>query len=160
MEQYFTFLSNFFEEVPKLVNNKVKLSGAALEILKNSIKKVRNFKIEQKIAILDITIHLLGKMSTLSDWLEQFFDDLIFSIPIKDLELIIKKVGTLSYEISTRNKHYFIIINALKDGKIPSDSEVLEILELGNPKKVNLLLQFLPSTGRTSHLHRQIESVP
>jgi len=77
----------------------------------------------------------------MSDWMQQFIEYVIFSVSYEDLDNLLKKITIeqANKVISQKGRQVICVLEAIQNRKLPSDSEIISILETGSSKMINIL---------------------
>ncbi|MFW9865969.1 MAG: hypothetical protein ACFFEN_07710 [Candidatus Thorarchaeota archaeon] len=144
-ENYADFVKSFLSNSVRLARDVSEISEDFIEIIKDSTSKIIQLPYQIKLSLFDLITKNLFKVSELSEWIENYLEDLLLTIPIKDLEMISKefKIDSIIKNPTPRNLRISSILKAIQKRKIPPNSEIIDILDLGRPKMIRLFLTII-----------------
>ena len=111
------------------------------EILDQSITKITELPIAQK---TNLTQHIIQAMHNgLNEDLINFGETIIFSMSIDELKEILESCDLNI--ISSYKSGFFKLLRAIKNGTLPDDGSIIDLLENAPPQMLNTFVQLLSS---------------
>ncbi len=144
-ENYSGFVISLLNKIYSLISEGVELSEEINELLMMSTTKINDIPNIKKAKLLDLSLDLLIHEAKLPDCILKYIKNLIFSITYDDLKDTILELE-FDLKINSKISHANEIISLLRgisSNIIPSDSEILDILDYGTPKMVNTLVTII-----------------
>jgi len=138
---YSEFIKELLSELYKFLQENIEVPEEIKDILSFSTAKIRDVSKPKITELFDFVSDLLFKEPKIPDWLSQFIEEFIFSISYEDLESAVKEMKLdMARAQSSRNNRILSILKSVKFGRLPTNAEIIDILENGTSKMVNYLL--------------------
>ncbi len=139
---YFKFVEALIAKIYSFFKKQVELPEEILDQLNKSTNKVNEIPQNERAKLLNLIIDLLIHESTLPEWTSDYLQNLIFSVAYDDLLMIIKEIE-IDFSAKIPSMVILYMLRALSTKLLPSDSEILEILEIGPPEMVRTLIEMV-----------------
>ena len=130
-------------ELSEFIQNEVELSKTITDILSFSTARIKDLSKSQKADLFDFVVDKLFTETKIPDWLAEFIEEFMFSIPYEDILDAVQemKFDEMTRAQTSRNNRILSIMKSIKFKKLPTDSEIIDILDFGTSKMVyNLLI--------------------
>ncbi|MDR3594962.1 hypothetical protein [Clostridium sp.] len=139
--EYCNFVKKIINSSDKFISEKVNISEEIKELLLGSTNKVKDFSEDQKVDLISGMVSEVFSRGEMPAWVEEFIEEVIFSISYEDLDILLKKITieTKNTGISQRSRQIICILEAIQSKKLPPDSAIIGILETGSSKMINIL---------------------
>lgn len=143
-EQYAVFIRHILDRNRPFLANLRELPEQIQDVLAQSVTQVRGLATPEKGALLAEIIRLLQQKAKLPEWVEVWLENLIFALD-DELEGLMAQISVepAPGAVPARNKRILGLLEALRTGQTPPDSQIIAILEQGSSKMVNCLIRML-----------------
>ncbi|BDR81629.1 hypothetical protein N072000002_18120 [Clostridium tetani] len=143
--EYLEFVKSIIDNSEKFEGDNIDLSKEIKDILSSSTSKVENLSEGEKIDLIDYVVSTIFDKAKMSNWMETYLEELIFSLSYEDLNNLIKKTNIefVQKAVSVKNRKVICILEAIKYKKIPLDSEFISILETGTSQMIKILFEIM-----------------
>ncbi|HEY0087302.1 MAG TPA: hypothetical protein VGB37_00570, partial [Candidatus Lokiarchaeia archaeon] len=141
-EQFADFVSNTIINLRNFLEKEIVLSERISNVLTASTVKVKEIPKNIRAEIFTVISNALFNEKKFPEWLATFIEELIFSMPYEDLESTVEgmQLESAIRSSTSRNNRILSILKAIKYKRLPSDPEIINILELATSKMINAFL--------------------
>lgn len=141
-DRYGEFIRRLIERSEEISRTVGTIPDDIPHILEASSDKIQNLSVILKIEIITGTVSLLSDGTKLPDWLLAYLEEIIFSFVPEELKSILDTVelGSMKRSGLERNKRIISVLESIKNGKLPSDTKIIDILECGTSKMIRMLV--------------------
>ena len=141
--EYCNFVKTIINSSEKFINSNTDISKEIKEILSISTNKIQDISKDEKENLISSMISEILNASKMPDWMQEFIEEVIFSVSYEDLDSLLKKITIESTNkaISQKGRQVVGLLEAIQSKKLPSDSEIIGILETGTSKMINMLFE-------------------
>ncbi|SHJ14721.1 hypothetical protein SAMN02745163_01421 [Clostridium cavendishii DSM 21758] len=142
---YLEFVDYVISSIDKYRKAKVEISKGAMDILLSSSYKVKELGKEQQIKVLSNLVDILANGVKMTKWISSFIEAIIFAVDYDMLKQNIEEISITFFNktIPSRSKEVLSLLNAIKNNKIPTDAEIISILERGTASTINILFNII-----------------
>lgn len=139
--EYCDFVKNIINNSEKFINSNMDISKEIKDILSFSTSKIQDISEDEKANLISSMISEILNASKMPDWMQEFIEEVIFSVSYEDLDSLLEKIiiESANKAISEKSRQVVGLLEAIKNKKLPSDSEIIGILETGTSKMINML---------------------
>lgn len=139
--EYCNYIKSIINSSHKFINSSISLSKEIKDILSLSTNKIKDISEDEKAYFISSMILEVLNVGRISDWIEDFIEEAFFSISYEELEKILKTItiDLKNARISEKSRQVISVLESIKNNTIPSDSEIISILETGSSKMINIL---------------------
>lgn len=139
--QYYNFINAIITNSDRFMKINISVSREIRDILSLSTEKIEGMQQDDKVNLISNIILEILNSAKIPDWVEEYIEEVIFQASYKDLENLLKEVNiaTVNTVISKRSKQIISLLQAIQNRSIPSDSEIIGIIENGTSKIINIL---------------------
>jgi hypothetical protein len=139
--EYCNFVKAVINNSDKFSKANISFSKETKDILSLSTNKIKDISEAEKVNLISHMISEVVNENKIPDWMQEFIEEVIFSIAYEDLDNLLKKISIepINKAISQRSRQIISILETIKNKKLPSDSEIISILETGTSKMINIL---------------------
>lgn len=139
--EYNNFVKIIINSSDKFINSNINISKEIKDTLSFSTSEIQEISEDEKANLISYMISEVFNINKIPAWIEEFIEEVIFSISYEDLVNLLRKIT-----IEQKNKPIPQIIRqavglleSIQSGKLPSDSAIIGILEIGTSKMINIL---------------------
>ncbi|MFX1453286.1 MAG: hypothetical protein ACFFCM_20800, partial [Promethearchaeota archaeon] len=137
--KYLEFVNYLINTIYLFLKQKIVLPEVIFDRLNELTKNINQFSFEDKDNLIKLVLDIMMHEPKLSEWISTYFQNIVFSVSYDDLVKIVTEIGVdKSERFPSRVVHY--LIKAIITSKVPSNTEILDILELGSSKMVRTLI--------------------
>lgn len=139
--EYCNFVKAIINNSEKFTTANIEFSKKIKDILSLSTSKVQDISEDERASLVSGMITELFNVNKMTDWMQQFIEYVIFSVSYEDLDNLLKKITIeqANKVISQKSRQVICVLEAIQNRKLPSDSEIISILETGSSKMINIL---------------------
>jgi len=137
---YIEFLKALFSNANKCVNQIA--TSELVELLDNSIAKLKSVSIEQKTTLVQHIISELVNQSGLPQFIINYAEKIIFSFPETEINQIAQSLD-LSAISDYRSALIFNVLHSIKDNVVPELELIMSVLGDAFPSTLNTFVQLL-----------------
>ncbi|TXT67530.1 MAG: hypothetical protein BAJALOKI1v1_70021 [Promethearchaeota archaeon] len=141
-DAYHQFITQLILKSQKMKKHQLELDDALTGILSQYTSKINSIEKKSKIELIDLIIDFLFHEKELLEWFAAFIEELLFSLSFEDLHSVAAsiKLDSLARAPTSRNNRVIAILRSFKYETIPTDAEIIDILESGTPKTINTFI--------------------
>lgn len=141
--EYCNFVKAVINNSDKFAKVNISFSEEIRDILSFSTNKIQDMSEAEKANLISYIISEVINTNKIPDWIQEFIEELIFSISYEDLDNLVKTIiiKPMNKAISQRCKQVICMLEIIKNKKLPSDAEIISILETGTSKMINILFE-------------------
>lgn len=138
---YCNFVKSIINNSNKFINTNGNFSKDVKDVLLLSTNKTENISEAKKADLLSSMIYEIYNSAKMPEWIQDFVEEVIFSISYEELENLLNKITIepIDKPISQKSRQVISILETIKNKKLPSDSEIISILETGSSKMIKIL---------------------
>ena len=140
-DEYILFIKNILKG-----ERNIKECGEFKDIILKSLFKFQKLSKEEKFNFVSyIILEILPKKNKNYEWIEEIISEIIFSLSYEEMSELVNSVN-IDFEniiFTARNKQIISLLKSIKSSNIPSDSDILGILENGTSKMVKTLIDII-----------------
>lgn len=142
--EYLDFIKALVEANDLFKKNSFKASQTMKDQLFLLVNTINNMTQEQKLELLMFILNCILEKGTMESFIEEFLEENIFAFSYDDIKSILKDFE-FNYKnpISSKNSMIINLINSIVEDKIPSDSVIINILETGMSKTLQILFELV-----------------
>ncbi len=139
---YGEFVKTILSKIYEFSKENILLPEFIFDLLNESTEEFNSVPKTLQVELINLIIDLFIHESNIPEWISTFSQNLIFSLSYKDLTGIVNEMEVdFSQKISsTHFNSTFYVLKAISTKIIPTDSEVLDIIDLGTSKTVRMLI--------------------
>lgn len=146
--------SNYIDFIKSLINNSIEfkesnvnISEDIKDILSFSTARVSDVSNSEKKNLIEYIILSIFNKTTMPKWVEDFINEVIFSLNYEDLTNILKDIDIRMGEkpISLKNRQVISLLESIKNQSIPANTELISILESGTSKMIRIMFEIIHS---------------
>ena len=141
--EYISFVKNFLMKNEYFINSGRELPDNVKDFLKDSITSLNNATIEEKQDLLQYIVSLLLENTVLTDFMTEFVEDILFSMPYDELKQLLQNVEFKNVAMKERTHNTITLLKAVKEDVVPKDTVIVSILDTGSPKVVKVLTEVI-----------------
>ncbi|GAA0076486.1 hypothetical protein UT300005_08640 [Clostridium sp. CTA-5] len=143
--EYLNFIKSIIDNSEKFEKVNINLSKDIKDILSLSTNKVENILFNEKVDLILHVISSIFEKSNMSEWIELFIEEVIFSISYEELENLLKEINIENEQkaISLRNRQVISLLESIKNNQLPSDTQFITILESGTSQMIKILFEIV-----------------
>lgn len=147
--QYAQFISYILNNVSRYLETE-DICEDIKEILTMSTNKIKNISKSEKINLMIDLINVLYTEQKMPNWIATYIEEIIFSFSYEELESLLIDVdtNTIKKSVSVRNKRIISILDSVKTACIPSDAQIISILESGTSKMIKMLFEIIMTNNK------------
>lgn len=145
MEEYIKFLYKLFKNSDKFIKFNIIWSDDLTEALHKSLDRINTASIDQKIDLIRVLIDEFKNNHSIPDSTFKFMENALFSIPLVEIETILKEIDIdlNSTMVTEKVKLILSFLNFVENNTIPSDMHIMEIIEASSSKMVKALIDII-----------------
>lgn len=143
--QFMEFVGQVLGRSSELLKLKKDLPESIGDILTESINITEQFSEANRAKITEQLIAVVTEGTKLPQWLGRFVEELIFSYSYDSLEALLSNVviqQTNGWTVS-RNKRIISVLEGIKNRNIPTDAQILDILDSGTSNMIRILFRII-----------------
>lgn len=143
-DEYVDFIKALVEANDLFKKNSFKASQTMKDQLFLLVNTINNMTQEQKLELLMFILNCILEKGTMETFIEEFLEENIFAFSYDEIKSILKDFE-FNYKnpISSKNSMIINLINSIVEDKIPSDSAIINILETGMSKTLQILFELV-----------------
>ncbi len=143
--QYVEFISYIVNNITKFAEIDGEISEDIRDMLTMSTDKVKQASKSEKLMLMSDLIQVLIYGQKMPEWLGIFVEEIIFSFRYEDLEFLLKEMDMESVKkaIPARNRQITSILESIKNQNVPSDAQIISILDSGTSKMIKMLFEIV-----------------
>lgn len=142
---YIEFIKQLLNSTGEIKKRNIEFNQEIKDFLLSTINKINNISYEQKVDILSFVTDVLFNNEEITEFFAGFIEDLIFNLDYEELKNIVKEtsINNSGKVISAKNKRIITILEAMQKDIIPTDSEIISILEESSSRIVKILIDII-----------------
>ncbi|MDS0524727.1 hypothetical protein NNC19_03480 [Clostridium sp. SHJSY1] len=151
---YCNFVKTIIKSSEKFRDLNISLSKEIKDILSLSTGKIEEISEVEKADFILSMISEMFNVGRIEVWIEELIEEIIFSISYEELENVLNsiKIESKGSRVSQRSRQVISILESIQNKNLPSDSEIISILETGSSKMINMLADaFMVNTEELSN---------
>ncbi len=153
-ENYSQFLKCVINMIPEFFERETIISKEIKELLSNSTNEMQYLSSSVKTELIKIIIEVMQKEKNVLDWITTFLEELLFSLTFEDLVQILQDITIDSFKgASTQKRIIFSMLKAMKNNQIPSNPDIIDLLDFGTSKIINTFLIMVSKNKRDLKNH-------
>lgn len=144
-DQYGVFIRHIINNTSKFQETDRTLSENIRDILTISTNKIQQVSKNERLKVMSEFIDVLLHKPKMPEWMAAFMEEVIFSFSHEDLESLLTEIiiKPLKNSTSSRNKRIISLLESIKNRNLPTDSQILNILESGTAKTIKMLFSII-----------------
>lgn len=152
-DKYNLFVQALIDLSDQFEQKSIKLSKTIQDLLSLSSNNIEDTSLSSKSDLLSFVINSIFQKQTMPEWLEKFLEEIIFSLNYNDLLEVVHSIDINQNDaaISTRCRQIFSMLESVRNQTIPSDAQVVSILETGTAKIIKTLSEMMSIYSKTLH---------
>ena len=106
-----------------------------------------------------IILEILPKKNKSYEWIEEIISEIIFSLSYEEMSELVNSIN-IDFEniiFTARNKQIISLLKSIKSSNIPSDSDIIGILETGTSKMVKTLIDIIMKNEK--ELYKRLSTI-
>lgn len=145
VERYLDFVKAMIAANDKFKESNLNLPKEITDALSESVNKVMELSSEEKADFIKCVLSQVVEKRIMERSIEIYLQDVIFALPYLELKGILESedVKNPAVKLSSGVNRILTIVSSIVEGKIPSDSVIIDILETGTSKEVKTLLEII-----------------
>lgn len=143
--QYIIFVRLLLEQAEKFETQKIVWSEEIKDTFSLSAAKINELSLEGKVEFFSYLVEAFFAHPRIPDNIENYIEQVIFSVPYEELERVLERVE-ISFNnniISQKNAQILSFLEAIEKRNLPSDAQIIAILETGTSQMVKTLLDMI-----------------
>lgn len=150
-EKYNEFIESILGKAGKFLELKKALPEDIRDTLSLSTNKMEALSEIDRLKLIKVVIAEILQGVKLPEWLGSFLEEVIFSVSYKDLGQMLNEISLEREKgwIHSRSKGIIAVLEAIKNKKIPEDSQMIHILSSGTSKIINMLFNVINENSDT-----------
>lgn len=144
-DEYGEFIRCIISSISKFQESDRNLKENVRDILTISTNKIQQLSKTERLKVMSELIDVLLHKPKMPEWIGIFMEEVIFSFSYEDLEDLLTEIIIESLKVSTssRNKRIISLLESIKTRNLPTDSQILNILEFGTSKIIKMLFSII-----------------
>ncbi|MBN1802203.1 MAG: hypothetical protein JW891_11890 [Candidatus Lokiarchaeota archaeon] len=140
-DNFAQFLESIINKIPEFIDKEISISQETKDLLSNSTQEMEYLSPSVKKELITVIIEVISKQRSIPDWTMNLLEECIFSIPYEDLDLALKGIDIDSFKGAfTQKRIIFAILKAIKNNQLPSNPDIIDLLDIGTAKIINTFL--------------------
>lgn len=141
-EEYAELVRQIINKLQKILKEELVLSNEISDVLSASMIKIKDVSKVVKAEIFTVISDILFRETKFPEWLATYIEELIFTIPYEDLESTVEemKLDSVVRAPSSRNNRIISLLKAIKYKRLPTNSEIIDVLDFGTSKMISVFL--------------------
>lgn len=152
-DKYIQFIETLVDLSDEFTKQKTKPSKEILDLLSLSSNHILETTFAAKTNLVSNIITTFFEKQTMPDWLESLLEEVIFAINYDELTKIVNSIDIKANDkaISVRCRQIFAMLECVKQQTIPSDAQIVSILETGTAKIITTLFTMVSVHSQKLH---------
>lgn len=144
-ENFVQFIKHIICKENKFYGLKSELPEGVKDALLLAAGKIQNLTDTQKQITVAVLVDVLINEPQIPEWMGEFVESILFSLQYEDLESLLPKTLTEHAKTLTnqRSRRIFYVLESIINKKLPSDSQIIELLERGTSKVIKTLFEII-----------------
>ncbi|MHA1498568.1 MAG: hypothetical protein ACTSRT_13630 [Promethearchaeota archaeon] len=140
--QYNLFVNTIISKIYEFSKENITHPQYIYDLLNESTEEFNSVPKKLQIELINLIVDLFLHEANIPEWISTFSQNLIFSLSYNDLIGIVSEIEVdFSQKISSQHFNcIFYLLKAISTKIIPTDSEILDIIDFGTSKTVRMLL--------------------
>jgi len=144
-KEYYTFYINMLNQAQHFSEKRVEISEILEDSLNRLAENINFLNDREKYEIINVVLDIIRHEQNTTDWYVSYIQNLIFSLPYKELKSIIKEME-MDFDQRLSNDHsnsiLYLLKNLIKD-QIPPEHEIVDILAFGAAKTIHTFVNLV-----------------
>ncbi|MBC8060544.1 MAG: hypothetical protein H7Y18_07750 [Clostridiaceae bacterium] len=143
--QYVEFIRQIIIRASKFMKLNINLDENVREVLSISTNKIPQVMKADKIKLIAELIATTLNGPKLLTWIATFIEEVIFSVPYEELKSLLSEIviQSVTKVVSSRVKRIISVLESMKNRNLPTDSQIIDILEHGSSKMIKTLFSII-----------------
>ncbi|MCQ2015024.1 hypothetical protein LJE39_17930 [Clostridium butyricum] len=142
--KYGEFIKAFICSDDRFKDSSINLTEEIINTISESVKKVMDMTYAEKSEILRNLITLILEKGSMELFIEKYIEEVIFAFSNSEIKgILIDFTFDKNRSLSSRNNMLLNLIDSIVNDRIPSDSTIIKVLEIGTSKCLKTLFEIL-----------------